>query len=42
MKACKFCHFLNSYVCDDDDHECIGCGRCGKVAESSTEKGDTQ
>ena len=27
-KACKFCHFLNSYVCDNQD--CIECGKCLK------------
>lgn len=26
-KACKFCYFLNSFVCDDVN-DCIGCGRC--------------
>lgn len=28
MKACKFCVFLNSYVCDNQD--CIDCGQCRK------------
>lgn len=26
-KACKFCHFVNSFICDDFE-DCVGCGRC--------------
>ena len=27
-KACHFCHFLNSYVCDVEFADCINCGQC--------------
>lgn len=27
-KACHFCHFLNSYVCDAEFADCINCGQC--------------
>lgn len=26
-RACKFCHFLNSYICDDTE-DCVSCGKC--------------
>ena len=32
-KACKFCHYLNSFVCGDPE-DCMGCGRCGQCRES--------
>lgn len=37
-KACKFCYFLNSFVCDNVD--CQGCGKCEQSKES-VENGST-
>lgn len=29
-RACHFCFFLNSYICDEEFADCINCGRCGR------------
>ena len=37
-KACVFCHFLNSYICDGSNEDCIGCGRCHGVCTSKEDR----
>jgi hypothetical protein len=34
-RACKFCHFVNGYICDDFE-DCIDCGRCRKGGDRGT------
>lgn len=37
-RTCHFCHFLNSYVCDEEFTVCVGCGRCGRNQKQEEKK----
>lgn len=37
--ACKFCFYLNSYVCGEPE-DCMGCGKC-KQSKEAKENGAT-
>lgn len=36
-RACKFCHYVNGFICDDFQ-DCIGCGRCKPKPEPKEEE----